>query len=181
MDATDEAGPEHELTELNRSIADLEQQRDAEAIARLDALISPSLIIRRSNGSVVGKAEFMAGLEGPSPFASRTSDEISVAAVGGRALVALVVATERPDGSSQRFPKTRGSGSGAERFGSSTCGSTRRSRHRGQRSRRLRAPEPGQRRAAAHRGNHPVDVRRGLAGGASASRTTPRPRLRSER
>jgi hypothetical protein len=98
---------ETELIQLNHSIAELEQRRDPGAIARLDALIAPELIFRRADGTVVGKAEFMAGLQGPSPFASRTSEAVTAVVVGSRALVTLIVVTTRPDGSSARYRNVR--------------------------------------------------------------------------
>jgi hypothetical protein len=107
MNANVDADSVATLEELNRAIAELEQRRDARAIERLDTLISPKLVFRRANGSVVRKAEFMAGLNGPSPFVSRSSDDISVAIVGSRALVTLVVAATKPDGSTARYRNVR--------------------------------------------------------------------------
>ena len=51
------------LERINSSIGTWEQERDAEAIEKLDVLLSPELLFRRADGSIVGKPEFM-------PFAS---------------------------------------------------------------------------------------------------------------
>ena len=103
----DPAAMEAELTELNHLIAELEQRRDAAAVRRLDALVAPDLVFRRANGAVVGKPGFLAGLDGPSPFSSRRSEDVVVCLVGTRALVTLVVVTTAPDGSVARYRNVR--------------------------------------------------------------------------
>jgi ketosteroid isomerase-like protein len=96
-----------QLERTNSSIADWEQKRDADAIARLDEVLSPDLVFRRANKTVVGKQEFMAGLSEPSPFASRESEDATVEIRGDRALVTLTVATTKEDGTESRYRTIR--------------------------------------------------------------------------
>jgi hypothetical protein len=97
-----------ELEKLNRQLADWEQRRDAEAKRRLNECLSPELIFRRADQSVVDKTAFMRGLDGESPFSSRESRDVSVTVVGDRALVTLyVLATRKNDGSVRRYRNIR--------------------------------------------------------------------------
>lgn len=95
------------LTELNIDIAAWEQTRDDASIARLDACISPHLIFRRADRSVIGKDTFMSGLREASPFVARESRDVTVAFVGERALVSLLVIGTRADGSVGRYRNVR--------------------------------------------------------------------------
>jgi hypothetical protein len=95
------------LINTTRSVAEWEQQRDAAAKHQLDELIAQDFIFRRADGSVVGKAEFIAGLDGPSPFSSRRSEDIAVTVTGSRALAVLTVVTARADGTLGRFRNVR--------------------------------------------------------------------------
>jgi len=74
------------LKQINSSIGTWEQERDAEAIEKLEDLLSPELLFRRADGSIVGKPEFMAALRGPSPFATRAAEDPEVEIKGDRAL-----------------------------------------------------------------------------------------------
>lgn len=96
-----------ELTTLNLNIADWEQWRDAGSIAKLDAVLSPALMFRRADGSVVDKDAFMLALQKPSPFSRRASKDVAVALAGERALVTLVVEGMKPDGSIGRYRNLR--------------------------------------------------------------------------
>lgn len=98
---------ENRLKDTNLSIADWEQIRDTEAIETLDALISPELVFRRADKTVVGKRDFMAGLRKPSPFAKRESENAAVEIHGNRALVTLTVATTKEDGTRGRYRNIR--------------------------------------------------------------------------
>jgi len=68
---------EDQLERINSSIADWEQKRDADAAAKLDEILSPELLFRRADETIVGKREFMAGLRGPSPFGQRESELVA--------------------------------------------------------------------------------------------------------
>jgi hypothetical protein len=98
---------EDQLQRLNLSIADWEQKRDKEAIAKLDEILSPDLLFRRANKTVVGKREFMAGLRDPSPFTKRESEQAAVEIQGDRALVTLTVATFKADGTESLYRNVR--------------------------------------------------------------------------
>jgi hypothetical protein len=69
---------ENHLHRINASIAVWEQQRDQEAITKLDEILSPDLLFRRADKTVIGKREFMAALREPSPFAKRDSQQATV-------------------------------------------------------------------------------------------------------
>jgi hypothetical protein len=98
---------EDQLKRTNLSIADWEQKRDAEAIQKLDAIISPQLVFRRADRTVVGKDKFMADLQKRSPFATRESEDATVEIRGDRALVTLIVTTTSGDGTESRYRNIR--------------------------------------------------------------------------
>jgi len=95
------------LSTLNTDIAQWEQTRDTVAIAELDHVLSPLLLFRRADGSVVGKREFMDALRSPSPFAARKSQDVVVTVVDDRALVTLYVTARKSDGSIGRYRNVR--------------------------------------------------------------------------
>jgi hypothetical protein len=95
------------LEQINSSIGTWEQERDAEAIEKLGELLSPELLFRRADGSVVGKPEFMKALRGPSPFATRAAEDVAVEIKGDRALVTLTVVTTKADGTKGRYRNVR--------------------------------------------------------------------------
>jgi hypothetical protein len=96
-----------DLTALNINIAEWEQRRDRDCTTKLDALLSPSLLFRRADGTVVNKDAFMLGLQKPSPFTHRRSEEVAVTVAGDRALATLVVVATRPDGAVGRYRNVR--------------------------------------------------------------------------
>ena len=91
------------LRSINLDIAAWEQTRDSEAIRRLDGLLSPQLLFRRADRTVVGKKEFMDALAGPSPFATRASGDLVVEARGDRAVCTLIVTTTKEAGSVDHY------------------------------------------------------------------------------
>jgi len=95
------------LEQINSSIGTWEQERDAEAIEKLDDLLSPELLFRRADGSIVGKPEFMAALRGPSPFATRAAEDLEVEIKGDRALGTVTVVTTKADGTKGRYRNVR--------------------------------------------------------------------------
>ncbi|MEU1972156.1 nuclear transport factor 2 family protein [Microbacterium sp. NPDC019599] len=95
------------LRSLNALVAEWEQRRDETAVGRLDEILSGDLLFRRANGEVVDKTAFMASLSGPSPFADRTSDVLSVDVLGNAALVVVMVTTTDADGVASRFRNVR--------------------------------------------------------------------------
>jgi ketosteroid isomerase-like protein len=101
-------GPDDDqLESINASIADWEQTRDEGTIRKLDEILSPDLLFRRADKSVIGKHEFIAALSGPSPFATRESEHAVVEVRGDRALVTLTVATTKADGTKNRYRNVR--------------------------------------------------------------------------
>jgi hypothetical protein len=96
------------LDVLNTSIAEWEQRRDAAAIKSLDETLSPELLFRRADGTVVGKPEFMRALKEESPFSCRASRDVAVTVRGERALVTLtVLATRKNDGKEREYRNIR--------------------------------------------------------------------------
>jgi hypothetical protein len=95
------------LQSINRELADWEQARDTNAVRKLDELLSPNLLFRRADKSVVGKKEFMEALSGPSPFIKRESTNIDVVLRDERALATLIVTTSKEDGSVSRYRNIR--------------------------------------------------------------------------
>jgi hypothetical protein len=96
-----------ELISTNLSLAAWEQQRDEQAIERLDTVISQNLLFRRADGTVVGKLEFMAGLDRPSPFAERSSEIDAVEIREDRALVVSTVVGRTANGVLKRYRNLR--------------------------------------------------------------------------
>jgi hypothetical protein len=95
------------LQSINRELADWEQARDTNAVRKLDELLSPNLLFRRADKSVVGKKDFMEALSGPSPFMKRESMNVDVVLRDERALVTLIVTTTKEDGSVNHYRNIR--------------------------------------------------------------------------
>ncbi|MGH9843475.1 MAG: nuclear transport factor 2 family protein [Blastocatellia bacterium] len=96
-----------DLQQLNRDIAAAEQRRDREFFV---ALLSEKLLFRRASGAIIGKADFLNGLQGPSPFTDYVAENIEVTEIPGvadRALVTLIVRARKTDSSVQRFRNIR--------------------------------------------------------------------------
>ena len=68
---------EHELQRMNKSIALWEQERDEDSIKELDRVLSADLLFRRASKTVVGKADFMAGLSGAEPVSRNANPRTS--------------------------------------------------------------------------------------------------------
>ena len=98
------------LQELNRKIAEAENQKDVQFFTNL---LSEKLLFRRANGAVIGKAEFLENLQDlqkPNLFTERVAESIDVIenpAVPERALVTLIVRTSKADGAKQYFRNIR--------------------------------------------------------------------------
>ncbi|WP_027155904.1 nuclear transport factor 2 family protein [Mesorhizobium sp. WSM2561] len=93
------------LQSLNEKVAQMEEQRDDDAVQFFERHLSEQLVFRRTDGSVVGKRgaaepkSFMDTLTGPSPFLERRSQDIHVDVLGDRAVVRLIVVGTKRDGS----------------------------------------------------------------------------------
>jgi hypothetical protein len=83
----------NDLIELNERIGEMEQASAENARTYFSDLLSDQLVFRRANGKTVGKSGedgFLSTL-GKSPYWSRRAEDISVAPLGDRALVTLIV------------------------------------------------------------------------------------------
>ena len=88
---------ESDLVTLNQTFAVMEQQRGRAAQQFFTKLLSTHLLLRRANGKLMGKAEFLQSLKTPSPFTQYTIEQLQIACVAGaekRAMVTLVMRTE---------------------------------------------------------------------------------------
>jgi hypothetical protein len=98
------------LVDLNKKIGEMEQEQGEQAHLFFNAHLSEQLIFRRVSGKTVGKTGpegFLEGLNKPSPFKSRESEDISVNLLGDRALVTLIVRTRKEDGPENRYRNIR--------------------------------------------------------------------------
>ena len=95
------------LRSINLDIANWEQQRDAKAIGKLDGILSPQILFRRADKTVVGKKEFMDALLAPSPFATRVSSDVVVELRDDRAVCTLIVTTAKEDGPVNHYRNIR--------------------------------------------------------------------------
>jgi hypothetical protein len=95
------------LEELNLSIPQWEQIRDDRAKECLDRVLSDRLAFRRADGTLVGKAEFMAALDDPGPFVSRESSQLAVDVVGDRAISISMVSGTTTAGQLKYFLNVR--------------------------------------------------------------------------
>ena len=107
--ATNSVEPINALVELNKEIAQREQEGEA-ARTFFQKHLSDQLIFRRASGKVVGKSGpegFLDGLKS-NPFKSRVAEDIAVNLLNDRALVTLiVVGTRKDDDSVHRFRNIR--------------------------------------------------------------------------
>jgi Domain of unknown function (DUF4440) len=107
--ATNTVEPTNALVELNKQIAEMEQQGEA-AREFFQKHLSDQLIFRRASGKVVGKSGpegFLEGLKS-NPFESRVAEDIDVSLQNDRALVTLIiVGTRKDDGSVHRYRNIR--------------------------------------------------------------------------
>lgn len=88
---------ESDLVTLNQTFAVMEQRRGRAAQQFFTKLLSTHLLLRRANGKLMGKAEFLQSLKTPSPFTQYTIEQLQIACVAGaekRAMVTLVMRTE---------------------------------------------------------------------------------------
>jgi len=95
------------LKSLNEQFAVMEQQRDAEAKAWFDTILSDHLIFRRANESMVDKRSFLKGLDYPSPFARRHMEDVHIIVLVDRVFVLLLVCTTKADGTANRYRNIR--------------------------------------------------------------------------
>jgi Domain of unknown function (DUF4440) len=96
-----------ELERINLRIAEEEQRRDAGSLQFFATVLCEALIFRRANGTVVGKQEFIAGLQNPNPFTQREVEDMKIWLIGDRALVTLIVRTRTQDGTEGRYRNIR--------------------------------------------------------------------------
>jgi hypothetical protein len=88
---------ESDLATLNQDFAVMEQQRGRAAQHFFTKLLSDKLLLRRANGKVMGKAEFLQSLQMLSPFTQYTIEQLEIAQVPDaqkRVMVTLVMQTE---------------------------------------------------------------------------------------
>jgi hypothetical protein len=106
MAQADPKSDEMDLIALNRQIAE-EEQRGEDGRDFLDRVFSDALVFHRANGTVVGKADVLAGL-GSNPFQERSTKDIAAHIVGNRALVTLIViGILKKDGSTHHYRNIR--------------------------------------------------------------------------
>lgn len=96
-----------ELERLNERVATMERQRGAKAKAWFRKVLSDQLVFRRANGTVIDKQAFLKGLDSPNPFVSRRTEGIRVMPLDDRALVTLIVHTNKADGTANRYRNIR--------------------------------------------------------------------------
>lgn len=95
------------LKSLNERFVVMEQQRDAEAKAWFDTILSDHLIFRRADGSMVDKQAFLKCLGNPNRFLTRHMEDVHIIAVADHALIFLVVRTTEADGTVSRYRNIR--------------------------------------------------------------------------
>jgi len=95
------------LKSLNERFAVMEQQRDAEAKAWFDTVLSDHLIFRRADGSMVDKQAFLTSLDDPNRFVTRHTEDVHITALADRALIFLVVRATEADGTGNRYRNIR--------------------------------------------------------------------------
>jgi hypothetical protein len=98
---------ESQLRELNIQIAQWEQQRDKDAIGQLDRCLSDGLIFRRADRTIVDKAAFLSALNGPSPFVSRESRNVTITISRDRAMAIVTVITVKQGGAQNAYRNVR--------------------------------------------------------------------------
>lgn len=95
------------LKSLNERFVVMEQQRDAEAKAWFNTILSDHLIFRRADGSMVDKQAFLKSLDDPNRFVTRHMEDAHIIALDDRSLVFLIVRTTKADGTVNRYRNIR--------------------------------------------------------------------------
>ena len=88
---------EPDLFTLNQTFAVMEQRRGCAAQRFFTKLLSNQLLLRRANGKLMGKAEFLQSLKTPSPFMQYIVEQLEIARVAGaekHAMITLLMRTE---------------------------------------------------------------------------------------
>lgn len=88
---------EADIVALNQQLAVMEQQRGRTAQQFFTKLLSDKLLLRRANGKVIGKADFLQSLQALSPFTQYNLEQLEIAQlaeVENRVLVTLLMRTE---------------------------------------------------------------------------------------
>lgn len=101
---------ETDLVALNQQIAVLEQLRGHTAQHFFTKLLSEQLLLRRANGKVIGKADFLQSLSSPSPFTQynvEQLEQVQLAEVEHRVMVTLLMRTEDHFGAARCFRHIR--------------------------------------------------------------------------
>ncbi len=101
---------ETDLVALNQQLAVMEQTRGHTAQQFFLRLLSDKLLLRRANGKVVGKTDFLQGLAAPSPFTQYNLEQLGVgqrAEVEKRVMVTLLMRTEDCYGAARNFRHIR--------------------------------------------------------------------------
>ncbi len=101
---------ETDLIALNQQIAVLEQLRGHPAQSFFMKLLSDQLLLRRANGKVIGKADFLQSLRAPSPFTQYSVEQLELAQLADvekRVMVTLLMRTEDQYGAARCFRHIR--------------------------------------------------------------------------
>ena len=101
---------ETDLVALNQQIAVLEQERGRTAQHFFTNLLSDQLLLRRANGKVIGKADFLQSLQAPSPFTQYNIEQLEIAQLAEgapQAMVTLLMRTEDHYGAARCFRHIR--------------------------------------------------------------------------
>jgi hypothetical protein len=88
---------ETDLATLNQTVALFEQQRGRAAQQFFTKLLSDNLLLRRPNGKLMGKVDFLHSLQTPSPFVQHNIEQLEIARlpkVEHRVMVTLLMRTE---------------------------------------------------------------------------------------
>lgn len=102
--------PETDPVALNQQIALMEQIRGRMAQQFFTKVLSDKLLLRRANGKVIGKADFLKCLLTPSPFTRYDLTELEIAPqpeAENRLLVTLLTRTEDHYGAARNFRHIR--------------------------------------------------------------------------
>lgn len=102
--------PETDLVALNQQIAIMEQTRGHAAQQFFAKVLSDKLLLRRANGKVIGKADFLQSLRAPSPFTQYDLAQLEVATrteAENRLMVTLLARTEDRYGATRNFRHIR--------------------------------------------------------------------------
>ncbi len=102
--------PETDLVVLNQHIAVMEQARGRTAQQFFTNVLSDKLLLRRANGKVIGKADFLQSLLAPSPFMQYDLAQLEVATqteAENHLMVTLLARTEDRYGAARNFRHIR--------------------------------------------------------------------------